>query len=60
MDTSQAIKAVSSEIQKKDSDLYVFQPEDQKERFFIGAVLISSAATVILSAFLKGLGSALE
>ncbi len=60
MDTFQAIKAISGEIQKKDSDLYVFQPEDQKERFFIEAALISSAASIILSAFFKGLGSALE
>jgi hypothetical protein len=60
MDKSQAIKSLSTEIESSDTGLYAFQPKDQKEKFFIGAAVITAAATVLLTAFFNGLESALK
>jgi hypothetical protein len=60
MDKSQAISSLSAEIKRGDTDLYYFQPKGQKEKFFIGAAVISAAATVLLTAFFDGLESSLK
>lgn len=60
MDKAQAIRSLSAEIELSDTDLYYFQPKDQKEKFFIGEVAITAAATVLLTAFLSGLESSLQ
>ena len=52
--------AVSSDLKKVDSALYVFQPADQDERFFIGEAILFAIATALLTAFFKGIISDLE
>jgi len=60
MDKSQAIKSLSAELESSYTDLYAFQPVAQTEKFFVGEAVIVAAATVLLTAFLKGLESGLE
>lgn len=60
MDIDGAIQDLSQSLRKRDSDLYVFQPDDVEDRFFLSAAALSAAATVLLTAFFKGFSKGLE
>jgi hypothetical protein len=59
MDKSQAIKSLATELETKDTDIYYFQPKGGPQHF-IAAAVITGTAVVLLTAFLKGLESALQ
>jgi hypothetical protein len=60
MDVSQAVNSLAEELRSHDTDLYVFQPADQEGRFFIGQAFLVGAATIFITAFLKGISTAVE
>jgi hypothetical protein len=59
MDKSQAIRSLAEELESKDTDIYCFQPKGGAENF-IAETVITGAAVVLLTAFLKGLESTLK
>ncbi len=60
MDTNTAISNIAYLIEENDAAFYVFQPPDLEQKFFLETAAISAAATILLTAFLKGVMSKLE
>lgn len=59
MNEHQAIELLTQELEKKDTDIYYFQPEGGQQNFIAESV-ITGAAIVLVTAFLKGLESTLQ
>lgn len=60
MENNEAVKTVAAELSTVDAPLYVFQPADVKEKFFLPEVVITAAAGIFVTAFLKGVNAELE
>lgn len=59
MERIQSIEPVVQEL-SSGNPLYAFKPDDVQANFFIGETIIIAAATAFVTAFFKGVNSALE